>query len=313
MSDILVIDIGGTHIKVAAVQGGAHRELGKHYPTASLRNSDPIESFAQLIEGACLELGIRPEAIVSTVPGFVDPDLDFIHFAGNVPELNGRRLATELSARLGTAVYLERDSILLLRGEWVAGAGQTSENLLGLFFGTGVGGAFLQDGRPLRGSGFAMEIGSMPFKGQGRTLEGLRPDCLETYVSGRVLADIARRHSTPIQDVFVEAPSNSALKADIDEFVRDMAMAVGVAVSLLSPDTTVVGGGICNMKNFPLDLLKTLTEEVSPLSETANPMKLKWAELGWMAAAHGAVLRVSEGSQISQTIPPQAQNVGLGR
>lgn len=313
MSDILVIDIGGTHIKVAAVQGAVHRELGRHYPTSSLRNGDPIESFAQLVEGACLELGFRPGAVVSTVPGFLDPDLDFVHSAGNVPELNGRRLATELSARLGTAVYLERDSILLLRGEWVAGAGQGSESLLGLFFGTGVGGAFLQGGRPLRGSGFAMEIGSMPFKGQGRTLEGLRPDCLETYVSGRVLAAIAQRHSLPVQDVFLRAAVTPALKADVDEFLRDMAMAIGVAVALLSPDTTIVGGGICTMKGFPLDLLKRLTEEVSPLSETGSPMKFKWAELGWMAAAHGAVLRVREGSPISKTIPAQAHSDGLRR
>lgn len=294
MTRVLVVDIGGTHIKFLAVEDGAQRELGRHFPTEALRTPDPIESFACMIEEVCDELAFKPDAVVSTVPGFLNPDLDLVHYAGNVPELNGHRLASELGARLGIAVHLERDSILLLKGEWVAGAGQGASQLLGIFFGTGVGGAFLQDGMPFRGAGFSMEIGSMPFKGLGRTLDGLRPDCLETYVSGRVLAEIAGRHQVPINQVFLRAADDPALRQDIDGFVRDMAMAVAAAVALLSPDTTVVGGGICFMPGFSREAFGRVFDEIAPVAETGGKHSLKWAELGWKAAAFGAALRVEE-------------------
>lgn len=193
-------------------------------------------------------------------------------------------------------VLLERDAILLLRGEWARGAGQGAKHLLGLFFGTGVGGAFLEDGKPFRGSGFALEIGSMPFKRLGRSLEGLRPDCLETYVSGRVLAAIADRHGTAIGDIFIEARQRPALKVELDGFVRDMAMAIAEAVAVLSPDVTVVGGGICAMQGFPRDELRRLTEAIAPVSEMGRLLNLRWAELGWMAAEESAVLRAEEGA-----------------
>lgn len=294
MMRILVIDIGGTHIKFLAVEGDDQRELGRHFPTEALRTANPIESFARMIEDVCGELAFKPDAVVSTVPGFLNPDLDLVHYAGNVPELNGHRLASELSARLGLAVHLERDSILLLQGEWVAGAGQGASQLLGIFFGTGVGGAYLQDGVPFRGAGFSMEIGSIPFKGLGRTLDGLRPDCLETYVSGRVLAEIASRHQVPINQVFMRAADDPALRQDVDAFIRDMAMAVATAVALLSPDTTVVGGGICFMQGFSREAFERVFDEVAPVAETGGKHSLRWAELGWKAAGFGAALRAEE-------------------
>jgi predicted NBD/HSP70 family sugar kinase len=67
------------------------------------------------------ELGIRPDAVVSTIPGFLDPDRDHVRFAGNIPELNGRAVASELQARTGIPITLERDAILSLRGEWRGG------------------------------------------------------------------------------------------------------------------------------------------------------------------------------------------------
>lgn len=301
---ILVIDVGGTSAKFAGIRDGRHLAETRQVPTSTLRaGGDPVDALARLVRTAGAELVAAPDAVVATIPGFLDPDRDLVRFAGNIPELNGRRVASELRAKLGIPVTLERDAIMALRGEHRAGAGRGVRNLLGLFFGTGVGGAFLRDGVPFRGAGFALEIGMMPFKGEGRELAGMRTDCLEAYVSGRVLSAIATRHRVPIADVFLHADAIPALEADLDAFVRDQALAIGTAFSLFSPDAVLLGGGLCRMAGFPAQRLTALVAEHSTASEIGVPLDIRWARLGWEAALHGAELAAAEAAALEEARP----------
>jgi allose kinase len=286
---VLVIDVGGTSLKCGFVVDGVPLEYERLFPASLLRNSDPIGNFARIVNDVLSDAGVKPDLLVSTVPGFIDTDGDQVLFAGNLLQLNGHYLASELGAQIGLPVVLERDSVLALSGELIAGAGQGAESALGIYFGTGVGAAFLQGGHPFRGSGWALEIGHMPFKGEGHKLDGLRADCLETYVSGRVLQLIADRHRTPIAKVFSMASQVPALGRDIDQFIKDQALAIGTAVALFSPGTIIVGGGVCAIEAFPRQRLAQLVAANAPFAETGRPMDLRWAELGWQAVLHGAL------------------------
>ena len=313
MRTILVADIGGTSIKLGFATGEGSREEVRRFPTADLRSGDPVERLAEMARAVSGDVGLRADAVVATVPGFLDADGDRVLRATNVPELDGRRLASELSARLGVPTFLERDSVLALMGEVLAGAGRGAERVLGVFFGTGVGAAYLEGGRPFRGAGWALELGHIPFRGEGRRLEGMRPDSLETYVSGRALQAIADRHRLPVESVFAAAaaaatapaaatatatttttaaaaaePGALDALAELEIFVRDQAYAIGTAVALLSPDAVVVGGGICDMAGFPRARLSALLEANAPFAETGRPMDLRWAALGWRSVLHGA-------------------------
>jgi len=290
---ILVIDIGGTHLKFGAVVAGQSKILGRHFPTQLLHGNDPVGALVAMIAEAVAALGVTPGKIVSTVPGFLDPDHDLVHYAGNIQNLNNRRLASELAARTGIPVVLERDSVMSLMGEWTSGAAQGSQNLLGLFFGTGVGGAFLQNGKPFRGAGYALEIGNMPFKGEGRSLPGRRTDCLETYVSGAALQAIAARNKISVPDVFVSP--DSAVKDEVAGFLRDFAIAVGIAIALFSPDCVLLGGGICEMVGFPkLQVAESIASN-APYDEMGMKMDLRWASLGWESVLVGAHMVASQG------------------
>lgn len=286
---ILVVDVGGTSVKCGMVVDRVPQAGERLFPSALLRNADPVGSFARLVREFCAEAGLTPDLMVSTVPGFIDTDGDRVLFAGNVPELNGHHLASELGELLGFPVIIERDSVLVLAGEVIAGAAKGSDSVLGLFFGTGVGGAFVQGGEAFRGGGWALEIGHMPFGNEGRTLEGLRTDCLETYVSGRALEVIAERYGVPVTEVFVQSLRIPGLGADIDRFVRDQALAIGTAVALFSPATIVLGGGVCAIDAFPRRQLEEQVALRSPFAETGRPMDLRWAELGWRAVLYGGL------------------------
>ncbi len=294
MTTILVVDIGGTTVKVGFSIGGQPHDDVRLFSSDALRGQDPVAALAEMIRGVVTDTERTPDIVVSTVPGFLDTDADRVLCAANIPRLTDRRLASELGARLGVPVVLERDAVLALIGERVAGAGRGADAVLGLFFGTGVGAAFLQDGRPFRGAGWALEIGHMPFRSQGRRVDSTRADCLEAYVSGRVLQMIADDHAVPIDGVFTAAPANEELSRDLDAFVHDQAWAVGTATSLFSPRTIVLGGGICDMPAFPRRRLAALIEASFPFAHTGRPMDLRWAELGWRSVLHGAPYAVGE-------------------
>jgi len=294
---ILVVDVGGTNVKFGLAIDACPAEYVRLFPTDALRTEDPVGSLAAMVDAVIAETGIAPDLVVSTVPGFLDTDEDRVLFAGNVQELNGLRLATELGARVGIPVILERDSVLALVGETLAGVGRGVNSVLGLFFGTGVGAAFIEGGRPFRGAGWALEIGHMPFKGEGRRFEGMRTDSLESYVSGRALQEIAGRHAVPIESVFVDAAGNAELGRETFAFLRDQAFAVGTAVALFSPEVIILGGGVCVMPAFPRDCLARLIEVNSPFAETGRPMDLRWAELGWKSVLHGAPHAATEHSR----------------
>lgn len=285
---ILVIDIGGTNVKFGYSVDGVPLDYRRLLPTAGLRDPEPIRKLARMIRSVVAETGIHPGVVVSTVPGLIDKDGDRILYAGNIPELNQRRLATELSAETGCPVLLERDAILTLLGEMAGGIARDSTAALGVFFGTGVGAAYVQDGKPFRGFGWALEIGHIPFGRAGRTLEGVRTDSLETYVSGRLLQDMADRHGANVADIFREARTRPALQQELDNFVHDQAIAIGTAVALFSPQTIVLGGGVLEIPDFPRERLRSLLEVNAPFTETSLAMDVRWAALGWRSALHGA-------------------------
>ena len=99
---------------------------------------------------------------MATVPGFIDRDFDTVLHTANIPELSGIRLASELALELGVPVRLERDVVLQLLGESIAGAVLHEREVLAVYIGTGVGAAYLGENGIFRGGGWALEIGHMP-------------------------------------------------------------------------------------------------------------------------------------------------------
>jgi len=291
---ILVIDMGGTNIKFGYSCNGQPLDFRKLFSTDALRAGDPIRALALMVEDVVAETAITPQTIVVAIPGFIDTDGDRILHAANIRSLDGRRLGDELGGRMGCTVLLERDSILALMGETRAGVAQGADHVLGVFFGTGVGAAFMMDGKPFRGSGWALEIGLMPFLAEGPVPEGVRPDCLEAHASGRALQAIAGRHGVPIDSIFLASGHSPSLADDLSRFIRHQAMAVGMAAAMVSPATILLGGGVMDMVGYPRETLIGLIEDHLPLSETGRRFDLRWSRHGWAAVLHGAPAVVIE-------------------
>ncbi len=285
---ILVIDIGGTHIKFGYVSEGQPQSFTHFVPTQRLRNANPVACLASETKQAIALHGAVPDIVVCTVPGFLAKDGDLVLHLPNISEMDGHCLKTELAAQLELPVVLERDSNLALLGESLAGAAKGAGAVLGMFFGTGIGASLIVDGKPFRGSGWALELGHAPVYGEPVDYAALKHPSIEDYASGRALQSIAARHQAPIRDVFERGQREESLRSELDRFVRYQALAVSSAIATLSPDTVVLGGGVTDIAGYPRRRLEELIAANALCMKIGLALDLRWAALGWGSVLYGA-------------------------
>ena len=102
--------------------------------------------------------------------------------ARNLPGWNGAfPLGEALQRSLGAPVKLGNDVQVATRAEHRLGAGREFSSLLGVFWGTGVGGGLILDGRSWLGRGGAGEIGHTVVKLGGARCTCGRRGCVEAY------------------------------------------------------------------------------------------------------------------------------------
>lgn len=292
---ILVADVGGTSMKLGAVVNGASSPHSQRVSSRELRCADPLGALERAIRAFADAHGLTFDAVVMTVPGFVDRDFDHVLYAANLPEFNGLPLASGLTQRLGVPVVLERDAVLLLQGERANGVAQGCRSVLGIFFGTGVGAALIEDGQLFRGAGWALEIGHMPIHGDAEPLDGLKADILEVYASGRRLNQLADVYDVPVETLF-EQEGPQALHDDLATFVRDQAFATASSLLMFCPETLVLGGGVLEMRGYPRDALIEQVRERATLPPN-RPLDIRFATRGWRAVLDAAPHLVAERSE----------------
>lgn len=309
LQSILVADIGGTSMKLGAVADGMPQRASQRISSDRLRCTDPLAAMESILRSFADDNGLSFDAVVMTIPGFIDRDFDHVLYAANIPQLNGIAVATGLSERLGVPVLLERDAVLLLQGERLQGAAQGSDSVLGLFFGTGVGAALIEDGQVFRGAGWALEVGHMPIHGDAEPLAGLKADSLEVYASGRRLNHLAATYGIPVEDLFLQEGS-PALANDLVTFVRDQAFATASAMLMLCPQTLVLGGGILEMNGYPRDALVAHIRERASLPP-GRDLDIRFGSRGWRAVLDAAVHLVETRQSSPHSVLPMLQGASL--
>lgn len=279
-------------MKLGAVVNGAPSSFSQRISSHELRCANPLGALEGVFRAFADAHGLAFDAIVMTVPGFIDRDFDHVLYAANLPEFNGLPLATGLAQRLGVPVVLERDAVLLLQGERENGVAQGCRSVLGIFFGTGVGAALIEDGQVFRGAGWALEIGHMPIHGDAEPLDGLKADSLEVYASGRRLNQLAASYGVSVDTLF-EQKGSPELSADLETFVRDQAFATASSLLMLCPETLVLGGGVLEMRGYPRDALVAQIRERATLPPN-RPLDIRFATRSWRAVLDAAQALVAE-------------------
>ena len=310
------VDLGGTKIQTVVVDE-RQRVLGQaRCPTPTSGGpADVAAAMAEAMREAAREAKLETSALEGVgvgSPGVVSGGT--VTSARNLPGWEGSfPLATELKKALGVgAIKLGNDVQVATMAEVELGAGRPFRSLLGVFWGTGVGGGVVLNRKPWRGRGGAGEIGHMVVELDGARCTCGRRGCMEAY-AGRAAMEIHVRklvkkgHDTDLLKL-MEKHDRTRLTSGIweralehedklavemiDRAVRALGAGIASAVNLLEVEAVVIGGGLGVRLGEPY--AERIAQAMLPhLFKDSDPPPVKVAELGDLGGAIGASLLVS--------------------
>jgi fructokinase len=257
----LGVDLGGTKIEAAVLDGEGRVALRRRVPTPHGSYAETLQLLAGLIREVEGAAGGRCSVGIG-LPGSVSPRTGYVTNAHNTP-LNGRPLKRDLEAALGRELRFANDANCFALSEATDGAARGARVVFGAILGTGAGGGVVVDGRiPDGHEAIGAEWGHNPLPWMrseeypGPACYCGRAGCIEQFVSGSALQ---------------REPVAPELHAD------RVARALAHVVNLLGPDVIVLGGGVSNVES--------LYTAVPPL--IARYVYRKEIETPLLRAAHG--------------------------
>lgn len=187
-------------------------------------------------------------------PGVLDREAGAVIYSNNI-RWQQVYVCRELKEQLKVPVYVENDANCAAMGEYLAGAGRGSRQMIMVTFGTGIGGGIIFDGRLYLGShGNANIIGHTLIEKGGRECTCKRKGCWECYASTRALllsaekAGVFNGMDEPELNgrLFFEvlkAGQEAALRV-FDEYTDYVAEGIADLINIFDPERIVIGGGV---------------------------------------------------------------------
>jgi glucokinase len=310
------IDLGGTKIQAVVIDDSDEVVGEARHPTPTTGGPEAVaaEIVETLLEAAGAA-GVDPSALMGVgvgSPGAVDAGKGVVSGARNLSDWEASfPLGPALESKLDTKVRLSNDVQVGIEAEFALGAGRDASSLLGVFWGTGVGGGLVLDGKPWLGRGAAGEIGHMVVRRGGARCTCGRRGCMEAY-AGRGAMEIRARklvkrgQKTELFEIMEERGRTRlqsgvwarALKRKdpmavelIDRAIAALGAGIASAVNLLDVEAVVIGGGLGTRLGEPY--VKRIQNAMDPhLFVTERPPAVSVAALGDLGGAIGAALLV---------------------
>jgi glucokinase len=319
------IDLGGTKIQ-AVVTDEDHEVLGSaRHPTPTVGGpADVALAMIGALREAADAAGVAPGGLTAIgvgSPGAVDDEAGTVTSARNLPDWEGTyALAEKLESAFAAPVGLSNDVNVATMAEFELGAGKPYRSLLGVFWGTGVGGGVVLDGELWEGRGAAGEIGHMVVKSDGRRCPCGRIGCMEAY-AGRGAMEVRAREKaadgekTVLFEIMEEKGKprlasgiwERALARDdklahqiVDRAVEAIGVGVASSLNLLDVEAVVIGGGLGLRLGDPY--VERIRAAIMPhLFADHRPPEVLLASLGDLGGAIGATLLAAERAPLAHS------------
>ena len=306
------IDLGGTKIQTVVVD--EHNDVLGSARRATPTTGGPAavaSEMEQALREAAQAAGVEPAQLAGVGVGSPGTIADgVVTSARNLPGWEGAfPLASTLQAALGTEVLLANDVQVATDAEFQLGAGRHYKSLLGVFWGTGVGGGIVLDGRPWKGRGGAGEIGHMVVVIDGARCTCGRRGCVEAYAGRAAMEDRVRRKvekgkKTDLFELMKEhghvrltsglwahalEHGDELARRTIARAVRALGAGIASAVNLLDVEAVIIGGGLGVRFGEPCAARIAAAMQPHLFADT-RPPQVRVAALGDLGGAIGATL-----------------------
>lgn len=319
---VLGVDVGGTKVAVAAVDGVTVRESAED-PTVTDTTEALLDGIEAAVRGMIERVG-QPEAIGVGVPSQIEYATGTVDTSVNIP-LTGVPLREELGQRFGLPVFVDNDANCAALAEaHILG----EDNLVMLTLGTGVGGGVVIGGMTFRGAhGLGAELGHMTLNPDGPPCPGNCPNrgCIEAYCSGQAL----ERDATELASDKPDSPLAQLIGPDgrvsgrhlqdaaesgdpdalliFENFARMLGVAIAGYVNVFEPDRLTIGGGVSRASHLFLERAKQ-EANARALPALLRRTNVALAEGGADAGVIGAAVLAAQEVEARNrdTAPPHA-------
>jgi glucokinase len=306
------IDVGGTKtlcvlldkhfLQLDEIKFKTAPEEGRHRFTRKL--SDAVGALVTAARARRLEV----VAVGIGSAGSVDEKEVRIKTSPNLLMLEDYPIGKYLGKVVKAKFTIANDVQTGLHGEHKLGAAKGCANVMGVFFGTGVGGAAIINNKLYAGaSGFGGQVGGLVAQPVGGPEAALSHGIVDRIASKSAIASEAlvmaiknwapylhREVDTDLSKVTWGILERAIKHGDkrIEEMLRARMRVVGIAlanvVNFMNPEMLVLGGGLVEqMTRLVTEEIETgLREYLTP--EVSKAIRVKPAKLGGHAVAFGA-------------------------
>ena len=312
------VDLGGTKVQTVIVDERFSVLGQSRLPTPTKGGpQDVADTIAETIRLAATEAEAEPSELTSIgvgSPGDVDDENGIVTTARNLPGWEGAfPLAGALKDALGPPVSLGNDVNVATMAEAKLGAGQAYRSMLGVFWGTGVGGGIVLDGELWLGRDAAGEIGHMVIKTGGAKCPCGRHGCMEAYAGRGAMETRARElvkkgEQTELFNIMEKRGrerltsgiwARALVRQDplavrlIDRAIEALGAGIASAINLLDVEAVIIGGGLGVRLGDPYR--KRIEHAMLPhVFADHRPPPVHLAQLGDLGGAIGAALMASK-------------------
>ncbi|HEX5105539.1 MAG TPA: ROK family protein [Pirellulaceae bacterium] len=304
-------DLGGTKMLAAAFSSD-FRALGRK--RRKTKGSEGVKAgldrIVETINDALEEAQIKPNQLSGIgvgCPGNIDLEKGTLIDSANLGWKNFP-IRDALEKTFGCPVVVLNDVDAGVYGEYRFGAGKNARCVVGVFPGTGIGGACVYEGKIIRGKNMScFEIGHVQVNPQGIPCGCGRIGCLETEASRLAISaaaamaafrgeaphllsvagtDLANIRSGVLADAI--RAGDAIIEQIVQRAARLIGWAVGDVVNLLLPDVIVLGGGL--VEAMPGIFVEGVEEAARQRAAPpfAKSFKVAPAKLGDDAVVRGA-------------------------
>lgn len=281
----LVFDIGGTSIKYGICQDNRLTDTEEVPTLATKGGAHILETVISLIQ---VHFGY--DAIGISTAGQVNAEDGYIIYANqNIPGYTGIQYKKTLEELFHVPVAVENDVNAAALGEAVYGAGQDYDQFLMLTYGTGVGGAVINDRKVFHGSSYsASEFGAIITHSDARLSgDDFFDGCYEKYASTTGLLQMMKPYRPELntgRKIF-DALDDERVVGIIDEWVDEIMLGLATLTHIYNPSCIIVGGGVMSQ---PLILQKISEKKSRFIMPSFSHVHIAAAALGNSAGMWGA-------------------------
>lgn len=282
MTDIIGIDIGGSHITSALVNGSSYSIKENSFERNKIDSSGAADAILNgwlaNIKNTLQKCSSRPDKIAFAMPGPFDYEkgISLIKNLHKYDSLYGKDLKSFLSSELGFKpenIRFRNDAEAFLAGEIEISNYNSHSSTLGITLGTGLGSALSQNGI-VRDANFAVT----PF------MNGIAEEYLSTRWFTSTFSKVSGKTIRDVKNMLSQEDCQDIISGIFEEFTQNLTSFLTSVIIKENTETIIIGGNIARASDRFLEKLSSNLSRVNP------GLRIHLAGSGEVSAIVGASL-----------------------